>query len=729
MKTSQRNAQTKPHSSTLPSFHHSRTSTLPSFQHSRRTPLWVLVLGLVAVMAVDCAAQKKKPSLTYIGYVYPAGGQQGTTFPIRVGGQKLTGVYGAVISGEGAHARVIESRIKLSSQDTKLLKEQLKKLKEKSPENDEVAQRIKLRINTVMGSYVQKPANESLSTIVLLEVTLDNNAAPGAREIRIMTSKGLSNPLAFYVGQLPEVSRKPMKTSKVQTLGKEHLALRKRPEDEVEQQITLPCTLNGQVASGELNRYRFNAKKGQKLVISTLARQLVPYIADAVPGWFQPILTLRNANGKEVAFNDDYRFKPDPTILYKVEETGDYILTINDSIYRGREDFVYRITIGETPFITGIFPLGGKERSPANTKIQGWNLQRTRLSIPSKDAQTGVHLIAANRADILSNVVPFSIDSLPERLEQEKNTPQSVTLPIIINGRSDFINDLDVYKFKALAGKVIVAEVYARRLDSPLDSILRLTDSGGTLLAFNDDHSDPASGLNTHHADSYLMARIPADGTYFIHLSDTSRRGGDAYAYRLRISEPIPDFELRTVPSRLNFKSKSGASVDVFVIRKDGYEGPIQLRLKDAPEGFLSKKVSLPAGEEKVRFNVKTTLKELEAPVALQIEGYVKIGNRKVSHLAVPSEDWMQAFLWRHLVPAEELLAQVYNPSLLPQSERIRPELPAFAEEITNKNYKERTPTQKKNSGSITKLGRLYDEWLITEDFYLKKVEEFKDFK
>ena len=32
--------------------------------------------------------------------------------------------------------------------------------------------------------------------------------------------------------------------------------------------VTPPCTLNGQIASGEVNRYRFTARKGQRLVIS-----------------------------------------------------------------------------------------------------------------------------------------------------------------------------------------------------------------------------------------------------------------------------------------------------------------------------------------------------------------------------------------------------------------------------------------------------------------------------
>ena len=133
------------------------------------------------------------------------------------------------------------------------------------------------------------------------------------------------------------------------------------------------------------------------------------------------------------------------------------------------------------------------------------------------------------------------------------------------------------------AGETIVAEVTARRLDSPLDSMLKLTDATGKLLAFNDDHEDVGCGLNTHHADSYLMVELPADGTYFVHLGDTARNGGKAYAYRLRISPPRPDFELRVVPSSASFRSKGAAALNVYAIRKDGFAGDIKLSLKDPP--------------------------------------------------------------------------------------------------------------------------------------------------
>ena len=209
------------------------------------------------------------------------------------------------------------------------------------------------------------PACNSIANLVLVEVAIAPDAAPGPRQLTLTTLRGVSNPLVFHVGQLPEVSRKPMRTATLQVLGKEEQALRKRPADEVEQRITLPCTANGQIASGEVNRYRFEARKGQRLVFSTQARQLVPFIADAVPGWFQPVMAVYDAQGKEMAYCDDYRFKPDPVILFEVPKDGEYAFTISDAIYRGREDFVYRVTAGELPFVTSIFPLGaGRARPP-----------------------------------------------------------------------------------------------------------------------------------------------------------------------------------------------------------------------------------------------------------------------------------------------------------------------------------------------------------------------------
>jgi hypothetical protein len=656
----------------------------------------------------------------YIGYVYPAGGQQGTVVPVRVGGQRIDGVYDAVVSGEGVDVKVVDCFRRISPNDVRLLREQLQLIKKEKDQADETDREIAERIQQRLDEDQRQPGSQSLATVTLLEVTIDKNALPGRREIRVLTPRGASNPLSFYIGRLPESSRKAMKVSKLQILGKEHLAQRKRPAEEEERTITLPCTVNGQIASGEINRYRFEAKKGDRLVITTLARRLVPYIADAVPGWFQPVITLRNAVGEKMAFNDDFRFKPDPSLLYEVPETGEYILSIHDAIYRGREDFVYRITIGETPFITSVFPPGGTVGGRFRPELNGWNLGSARLRLPGNGAAPGIHYVAADRGDVLSNHIPFALDTLPECNEQKNPVTgvQKVDLPIIVNGRIEEPGNKDAYRFTVTEPCTVVAEVSARRLDSPLDAIIYLTDDNDRIIAFNDDHSDPGSGLNTHHADSYLRVKLPESGTYRLHLTDTARQGGDAYTYRLRLSLPQPDFELRTVPSKINFRGNT-AGLEVFIIRKDGFDGSVMINLDPENKEFTGMPAVLNPGEEKTSFTITTTKKDWDEPVALSIIGTATINRDQRIRRAVPSEDWMQAFLWRHLVPAQELLACKYIPP--PASAGIqlpqKPDLTGF-----DKGYKQMSSQEKQVVNRIRQIGQLYRERLLTEELYAETV-------
>jgi hypothetical protein len=513
-----------------------------------------------------------------------------------------------------------------------------------------------------------------------------------------------------------------MKTMQLPVLGKEYLAQRRRPREEEELRITVPCTMNGQIAAGEVNRYRFQASKGQRLVISAKARELVPYVPDGVPGWFQAVLKLRDANGKELAYNDDFRFNPDPVIYFEVPEDGEYLLTINEALFRGRESFVYRITIGELPFVTSIFPLGGRVGEPVKIEMDGWNLEKATLSPPPKDAKPGEYLIAATDGKFISNHVPFALDTLPECLDKEPNDEpsqvQKVTLPIIANGRADRPGDWDVFEVEGKAGETIVAEVSARRLGSPFDSFLKVTGADGKIIALNDDHYDAASGLNTHHADSYLIVKLPADGKYFIHLGDTSRRGGREYAYRLRISRPQPDFVLRLIPSRISIPSKGSAALTVFAIRKDGFDGPIKLSFKDLPAGLESPGATLAAKQEVVGLGVKTSLTAMEKPVNLTIVGTAKIGDREVVHEAVPAEDRMQAFLWRHLLPAETLPALVFDPSYQPPADRIRPPI---RDEDRPKGV---TPTLTRSSVDwyLRQIEGLYQDWFLTDEFVNREI-------
>ncbi|MHB8861809.1 MAG: PPC domain-containing protein [Pirellulaceae bacterium] len=713
------------------------------------------VLALIALVATAPSAWAQSQ---YVGYAYPAGGQQGTTFPIRLGGQGLVHAADVVVSGEGVSVRLVDYYRVMDNQELSLLSQQLNELRkpettvddvmaakmawfefaapigpegpaeanakeDPAPSEKEVAKRnLIARIEKRFAEDERTPAVQSQTELVYAEVTVAPDAKPGRREIRVITKHGVSNALPFYVSQVPEVARKPMKTCQLPVLGKENQAQRQRPPEEEELRITVPCTMNGQIAAGEVNRYRFPATKGQRLVISVKARQLVPYVADGVPGWFQAVLKLFDANGKELAYNDDFHGSPDPVIYYEIAEDGEYVLTINEALFRGRESFVYRITIGELPFVTSIFPLGGRVGEPVTIEMNGWNLEKATLAPPSKDATPGHRLIAATDGKLVSNDVPFALDTLPECLDQESNdepsTAQQVSLPIIVNGRADKPGDWDVFAVEGKAGETIVAEVHARRLGSPFDSFVKVTGPDGKVIALNDDHYDAGSGLNTDHADSYLMVNLPADGKYFIHLGETRRQAGKEYAYRLRISQPQPDFALRVIPSRICIPSKASATVTVFALRKDGFDGPIALNFSALPDGLESPGATLAAGQEVVELAVKTSLTAMEKPANLTLVGTAKIGDREVVREGVPAEDKMQAFLWRHLLPADTLPTLVFDPSYQPPADRIRP---SIRDEDRPKDVQ---PTLPKSSVDwyLRQIEGLYQDWFFTDEFANREI-------
>jgi hypothetical protein len=255
-------------------------------------------------------------------------------------------------------------------------------------------------------------------------------------------------------------------------------------------------------------------------------------------------------------------------------------------------------------------------------------------------------------------------------MEREPNNrtafAQKIKLGSILNGRIDNPADTDVFRFEGKAGQKIVAEIHARRLNSPLDSVLKLTDASGKKIASNDDQEDKASGLATHHADSLLNATLPVDGTYYIHLIDAQDKGGSAYAYRLRISEPMPDFQLRSVPSTLNIRAGQSAPITVYAIRKDGFEGDINVNLVAAPDGFTLKGPPLKADKDNARFYVKSPAAGSRAPVTLRLAGRARIGGRDVTRKVVPADDMMQAFIYRHLVPAQDLRVAVIGRARTP---------------------------------------------------------------
>lgn len=624
------------------------------------------VLSVIFVCALSPGKAQQSPR---IGFVYPAGGQQGQTFTVFVGGQFLNNASAAYFSGSGIAAKVIDYERPLTQKEINDLRERAEALQAKraaarsdpsKPPFTAADEKMAAEIRELLATRGNRQATPAVAETVTMEITLAPNAVAGEREVRLKTPNGLSNPLVFFVGQLPErtepVTKATANRGQRPRAADPHAA---RASAGTTADVTLPTVMNGQILPGEVDRYHFTARKGQRLVFAVSARALIPYLADAVPGWFQATLTLFDSKGHELAYNDDFRFNPDPVLACEIPADGSYSLEIKDAIYRGREDFVYRIAGGELPFVTSVFPLGGRVGEKIQVALTGWNLSVDHLMLDMSDRKPGTFLLFSRNGEFLSNPVRFALEPFPDVLAAEPNdTPaaaQRLTLPAIVNGRIERNGDEDHFRFEGKAGDIIVAEVFARRFGSPLDSVLLLTDEKGARIASNDDSDDPSAGLLTHHADSRIMATLPADGAYFLRLADTQRHGGADYGYRLRVSAPQPDFELRVVPSTINVRAGATVPITIYALRRDGFTGEIALGLKDPPAGFRLSGARIPADAQKVQLTITAPPGPNSNPFSLTFGGIATIGGKSVAHIAMPADDMMQAFAYRHLVPAREM--------------------------------------------------------------------------
>jgi hypothetical protein len=78
----------------------------------------------------------------------------------------------------------------------------------------------------------------------------------------------------------------------------------------------------------------------------------------------------------------------------------------------------------------------------------------------------------------------------------------------------------------------------------------------------------------------------------------------------------------------------------------------------------------------------------------------------------------MQAFLWRHLLPADTLPVLVYNPSYKPPADRIRPEI---RDEDRPKDVK-RDLRKSQADWYLRQIESLYQEWFFTDEFVNREI-------
>ncbi len=564
----------------------------------------IILTILCAIISTTLYAQKLS-----LGYLYPSGGQVGTTVEIEAGGLNINKATKVLFSHEGISAEIepiMESAAK---------KRKRRRLNDQS--SPQLADRVKLRI------------------------TIAADVPCGMYDLRLQGVSGVSNMLPFEVASYPN-------------FVENNRASQRNPN----RVTSLPAVLCGYVTPGGVDYFNFEGEKGQTIVATVKARQMVPYIADAVPGWFQPVLKIVDSEGREVAYSDDYHHNVDPVIITTLPKNDNYTVIIHDAIYRGREDFNYRIHLGVIPFVTGRYPAYGTVGKSVKQQLEGVNLGATTAKIKVKKA--GYNSLTFTNSIGTSDAVSFY--ALPKGVKHIQ-TPKEGAVLNVESAISDSLTSsakVKRYTINAQMREPIIVELIGRRNGSRIDAVMRLKDCYGKVVAKKDDTEDPLQGMMTFHADPVLKYTPKRSEMLILEVEDLYQGYGKDYHYLLWRHRQMPTFNAFVAPANITVPAGGTATFRVDITGK--VKRPANLIVEGLPAGFTTSSLNIRGSK---RWNVSITApKDAEVerfPIEVKLEYPTPDGREQAN--VVPVDNMMQAFYYTHHIQASELALDVVQPS------------------------------------------------------------------
>lgn len=100
-----------------------------------------------------------------------------------------------------------------------------------------------------------------------------------------------------------------------------------------------PTALNGIIqVDGDMDFFRFAAKKGEQYDVRVYARGTLRSPLD-------PVLTIHNDKGGQIAVNDDNGGSPDAYLRFAVPNDGEYLIGVRDHLKSGGPTYIYRVEL------------------------------------------------------------------------------------------------------------------------------------------------------------------------------------------------------------------------------------------------------------------------------------------------------------------------------------------------------------------------------------------------
>ena len=528
-------------------------------------------LLVLTALPAHLAAQQvpTEPASTHI---FPAGGRRGTTVDVRVGGEFLPPHTRLHLVGDGLAAPA--------------------ELGDPATGHYEPAPRRKPG-----GTPINYP-REFASRI-----TIAGDAAPGQRLWRVSSARGGTGGRPFLVGDLPE-----------------HIERESNSTPQTAELLTLPVTLNGQIAGEQdHDHFTFSLAEGELVCIDVAANRLGSPL--------DPLIELYDPQGLPAAV-EELRRGSDPVVLYRATRSGTHRLLVANLNFQGGPQYVYRATLSTSPAILTPFPAGGQGGQPLEFQLLPLSSAETRLAGLRRQTlpmSTGVPTVFTP-ADLGAGPVELQVHPHPMALEHEPNDAPGqanpAVAPVTLYGRLASRDDVDGFRIAAQAGEglsIACREIPAGMGSLPIVQVLDL--NGGELAR--------ASAVELYPRPCRLEWKAPAAGEYVVRV----REGGPALresVYALSLTPIRPDVSLTATTDIVNVVQGNRAELELKVDRQGGFGVPIDLEIEGLPEGMKAEPLQIPPQGDTFKLALIASDDTRPGDVRLRIRGRAKLGETTI---------------------------------------------------------------------------------------------------
>jgi hypothetical protein len=492
--------------------------------------------------------------------IFPGGARQGTTIDAEIRGKELEGAYGVWFECD-----------ELQGEIRGIEKIELDATKGYEAEKVEVAQGYR----------------------VFVKLRVDQNADGGVHSLRLVSSRGLSNPLAVQVNAEPTLV--------------EGEAILKSPLQA--RTVRLPVVINGRIReSGEVDRYAFDVVRGQRLLFQVFAENWplpdnppdnFPLLGvyKRVESWFDRNRLVRLASNTETIFNY-------PELSHVFEESGSYLVEVGGVTRAGGEDYGYQLRIVAVNEI-GVEDMKGWLNPPPAHSKSDWQERKFVRKIDSnrlKVLWSRTAQVSEKREKVEPVPVAPRVTRVAEK-EPNQGPDQALELlvPSIIEGAIQTPGDVDYFKFQVDEGQKLAFEIEADQRPSRFNPRLSVLDGDGEEILTNIYRVIGGDGDDwIKKLEPKVVYTFERGGDYHLQIRDLTARWGDpSFKYRVLIRPQVPhvgqvlvgvlrwkqQLPIPVAEDRLNLVAGQARKLNVITDQEEGFDGEIIITVENLPPG------------------------------------------------------------------------------------------------------------------------------------------------